>query len=65
MTNKNKKIKTKKYKQGECLPLPRPNNPLIKPHLNSLDPDFYLDLSPIKHTHKYQFPKHEFYLRIH
>ena len=29
----------------------------MKLHLNSLDPDFYLDLHLIAHFHEYQFPK--------
>ena len=36
-------------------------NLLMKPHLNSLDPDFYLDLHQIAHTHKYQCPKHAWF----
>ena len=29
----------------------------MKPHLNSLDLDFYLDLHQIAQTHEYQSPK--------
>ena len=31
---------------------PRPNSRLMKPHLNSLEPNFYLDLHQMAHTHK-------------
>ena len=46
--------------QLEChslrhIPPPRPNSPPMKPHFNSLDPDFYLYLHQIEHTHKHQF----------
>ena len=29
----------------------RPNSLLMKTHLNSLEPEFYLDLHQIAHTH--------------
>ena len=42
----------------EFIPRSRPNHLLLKPHLNSLLLDFYLDLPHNAHTHGYQFPKH-------
>ena len=40
------KIKTgqKVEWHSDCLPPPRPDSPLMKPHLNPQDPDYYLDL---------------------
>ena len=32
----------------------------MKPHLNSLDPDFYFDVHQIAHTHKYQSAKQDY-----
>ena len=31
----------------------------MKPHVNSLDPDFYLDVQQSAHTHKYQSHKYD------
>ena len=38
----------------ECIPPSRTNCPRKKPHLNSLDPDVYLDLPHTAHTCKYK-----------
>ena len=43
------------WHSAECTYLPR--GPRIKPHLNSLDPDFHFDLRPITKTHNYQTPE--------
>ena len=32
--------------------------PFLKPYLNSMDLDFYLDLHQIAHIHTYQSPKY-------
>ena len=39
------------------------SSPLMKPHLNSLDPDVYLDQHQIAHTRKFQSLKNA--IKIH
>ena len=38
--------------------------PLMKPHLNSLDPDFLLDVHHFKCTHEYQSAKNARFIQI-
>lgn len=45
------------------LPLPRPNSPVMKPHLKLLDPDFYLDPYSIAHNDRYQSTKYACFLK--
>ena len=61
------RVKVKRYSMFQFhtsghIPPSRPNNPLMKPHLDSLDPDYFLNLSQISDSYKYLSPKLAWFL---